>query len=142
MLKVVIDTNCWVQALPKRSSAHWLYQSVIQGKIEIVVSTEILLEYAEILGRFYTPEVADFFLKLLTNLPNLHRNVIDFKWNLIIQDLDDNKFVDCALNAGADLIVTEDRHFNVLAEVTFPKITAENLANFKQRLIEMEIFPE
>lgn len=141
MLKVVIDTNCWVQSLPKRSSTHWLYQSVVQGKIEIVVSTEILMEYAEILGRFYTPEVADLFLKLLTNLPNLHRNMIDFKWNLIIQDPDDNKFVDCALNSSADLIVTEDKHFHVLSSVPFPTMQVENIASFKQTLIENNAFP-
>lgn len=139
MLKVVIDTNCWVQALPRRSSTHWLYECVVQGKVSLVVSTEILMEYAEILGRFYTPEVADLFLKLLTNLPDLERNMIDFQWGLIVQDPDDNKFVDCALNAGADIIVTEDKHFNILSTIPFPYICVENLATFRQRLIKENI---
>ena len=34
-----------------------------------------------------------------------------YKFNLIKSDPDDNKFVDCAVIANAEFIVTEDRHF-------------------------------
>ncbi|MCL2073843.1 MAG: PIN domain-containing protein [Marinilabiliaceae bacterium] len=32
------------------------------------------------------------------------------------------KFVDCALNAGADFIVTNDHHFNILKSLNFPHV--------------------
>ena len=54
-----------------------------------------------------------------------------FRWNLISVDLDDNKFVDCALNAGADFIVTNDKHFNVLKNIDFPKINVIDIDTFK-----------
>jgi predicted nucleic acid-binding protein len=57
-----------------------------------------------------------------------------YKWDLIIADPDDNKFVDCALNAGADFIVTNDRHFNVLKEIDFPPVQVIDIDSFKKIL--------
>jgi len=57
-----------------------------------------------------------------------------FQWNLISSDLDDNKFVDCALNAGADYIVTNDQHFNVLKSIEFPPIKVIDMETFKSML--------
>jgi predicted nucleic acid-binding protein len=55
---------------------------------------------------------------------------------LIVADADDNKFADCALNAGADLIVTNDRHFNVLKSIAFPPIKVVDIETFKRIIIE------
>lgn len=37
-----------------------------------------------------------------------------FDFNLIQADPDDNKFVDCAITAGARYVVTEDHHYDVI----------------------------
>jgi len=58
-----------------------------------------------------------------------------YKWNLITADPDDNKFVDCALNAGADYIVTNDKHFNILNEIEFPPIKVIDIETFKNMLL-------
>jgi predicted nucleic acid-binding protein len=42
--------------------------------------------------------------------------------------------VDCALNAGADYIVTNDQHFNVLKPLGFPSIKIIDLETFKSIL--------
>ena len=47
---------------------------------------------------------------------------------------DDNKFVDCAIVAGADYIVSEDAHFRVLDEIPFPKVCVVRLARFVEEL--------
>jgi uncharacterized protein len=44
-------------------------------------------------------------------------------WQLIEQDVDDNKFVDCAIACNADYLVSNDKHFDVLAPLDFPKVT-------------------
>ena len=66
------------------------------------------------------------------------KNVISitpyYKWNLITTDPDDNKFVDCALNAGVDYIVTNDHHFNVLKALGFPPIKIIDIETFKSIL--------
>ena len=68
----------------------------------------------------------------------LHKNVerIDphFRFGLITADADDNKFVDCAIIAGAKYIVTEDRHFNVLKEIQFPKVEIVGIDRFAEML--------
>ena len=50
-------------------------------------------------------------------------------------DPDDNKFVDRALNACADYIVTNDKHFNVLKSIGFQPIKMINIETFISILI-------
>ena len=50
-------------------------------------------------------------------------------------DPDDNKFVDCAVSANADYIVTNDRHFNVLKGIYFPQVNVIDIDTFKRLLI-------
>ena len=58
--------------------------------------------------------------------------------SLIAADPDDNKFVDCAFAAGADYLVSEDSHFDVLRKTTFPKLNLVTLDEFMEtRLIKM-----
>jgi len=38
----------------------------------------------------------------------------------------------CALNAGADYIVTNDRHFNILNKIEFPPIEVIDIDMFKR----------
>ena len=49
---------------------------------------------------------------------------------MITEDPDDNKFVDCAIAADAELIVTNDKHFDVLRTVSWPKLTIIKLKEF------------
>ena len=58
-----------------------------------------------------------------------------FRWNLITSDPDDNKFVDCALNAGANYIVTNDKHFNRLKKVDIPNINIVDIDTFKKIIL-------
>lgn len=53
-----------------------------------------------------------------------------FRFHLITADPDDNKFVDCAIAANAKYIVTEDHHFDVLKEISFPHIEVISIEQF------------
>ena len=88
------------------------------------------MEYEELLTQFYPVLLAYNALNFIVNSPHTLRINPFYKWYLISADPDDNKFVDCALNAGADYIVTSDRHFNVLKSIDFPPI----------KIIDMEVF--
>ena len=72
---------------------------------------------------------------LLLNSRNVEQVIPYFRWNIIFADPDDNKFVDCAFNAGADYLVTNDKHFNVLRNVDFPKINVINIDTFKKIIL-------
>lgn len=51
---------------------------------------------------------------------------------LIQADPDDNKFVDCAFAANADYLVSEDSHFDVLRNISFPKLNLVTLDEFME----------
>ena len=53
-----------------------------------------------------------------------------FRMRLITSDPDDNKFVDCVFVSGADYLVSEDKHFNILRTTPFPKINIVTLDEF------------
>jgi len=57
-----------------------------------------------------------------------------FRFHLIEQDNDDNKFVDCAIAANARLIVSQDVHFKVLSKIPFPKVEVIDVFTFSEYL--------
>ena len=57
-----------------------------------------------------------------------------FKFHLIEADNDDNKFVDCAIAANATFIVSEDKHFDVLEQIPFPKVLVLRLREFLEMI--------
>ncbi len=67
---------------------------------------------------------------MLLSLKNLEKVDIYFEWRLVTKDPDDDKYVDAAISGGADYIVTNDAHFNVLKTVEFPKIDIINIDQF------------
>lgn len=50
-----------------------------------------------------------------------------YHFELIKADPDDNKFVDCAVAGNAKFIVTEDHHYDILANIAFPHVDIVNL---------------
>ena len=127
-------TNCLIAILPQRSPYHEVWNNFIDRKLELCVSTDILLEYEEILGRLTSSEFADTVIKAIINQPNIHRVETTYFFNLIKQDPDDNKFVDCAICGSAEIIVSNDRHFDVLKKIDYPIIKVEKLQDFVKEL--------
>jgi len=134
-MKIVLDTNCLLRAAPRKSNYHCILTAMQQGRYSLCCSNEILMEYEELLTRFYSLQFANYVLNFIIYSANNTLFITPyFQWNLIPCDPDDNKFVDCALIAGADFIVTNDRHFNVLKSVNFPPIKIIDLETFKDVL--------
>ncbi|GAB3893597.1 putative toxin-antitoxin system toxin component, PIN family [Spirosoma agri] len=134
-MKVVVDTNQLLSSISTKSSSHWLYQAIFSGKFTLCVTTDILAEYDEIIEwGFGRRDVADTVLEALINSPNVELVNVSFYWWLITADPDDNKFSDCAIAGGVDYLVTEDKHFNVLATVEFPRINVIGLEEFYEIL--------
>ena len=98
----------------------------------VFVTTDILSEYEEIISQYMSAEVANEVLQIIENARNVAFITKYYRWNLINNDPDDNKFVDCAISCNARYLVTQDKHFNVLKKVGFPKIEVINIQQFKQ----------
>lgn len=131
-MKVVVDTNILLVSISPRSDANWLWQSLLEGKFEICVTTEILAEYAEIIDREMGHETAEIALDILTDLPNIQFIQRYFAWQLIEADPDDNKFVDCAIAAGAKFLVSEDKHFKILRKFPYFNVEVIALKEFRE----------
>lgn len=131
-MKIVLDTNCLLRAVPNKSDYHCILTALHQGRYTLCCSNGILMEYEEMLIRFYTRQLANNVLSFIFYSVNTSLITPYFQWNLIPADQDDNKFVDCALNAGADFIVTNDKHFEVLKKNDFPKINIIDIETFKE----------
>ena len=70
----------------------------------------------------------------MTIHPFVIKTEIFYQFHLISQDEDDNKFVDCAIAANADYLVSNDKHFQALKTVEFPKVKIFTLSEFAQQL--------
>lgn len=130
MLRVVIDTNCLRASIPPKSPYYQLYLDFKAGKFEWFVSNEILLEYEEILTQTYSSNTAQLVLNQLAIAANVFFTEPTFRWQLIENDPDDNKFADLALCTNADYLVSNDTDFNVFNSLDFPSLSVIDLDSF------------
>jgi putative PIN family toxin of toxin-antitoxin system len=137
-VKLVIDTNVLLISLPRISPYRPIFDSLLNGDFELIISEAIFQEYIEIIGQKTNQQIARNISELLTQLDNVELHQIYFRWNLIIEDPDDNKFVDCAVASNAKYIVTNDKHFNVLKYIDFPKLEVKNADEFLKEVKDKE----
>ena len=130
MRYIVLDTNCLLQALPSNSPFHRIWTEVLEGRICLCANTDILEEYEEILAIKTTPEIARNIVEAIANLSTTVFQNTYVHFELLPADSDDNKFVDCAIASDAEYIVTNDKHFNPLKEIPWPKVEIIKIAEF------------
>ncbi len=131
-MKIVLDTNVLVNSFLKKSKNYWIWKALESQQLTLCVTTDILLEYEEIITRHYKDAlIATFVLDALQIMPNLIYIRKNIFFRLIPQDQDDEKFADCAIAVSADYLVTNDRHFNPLKKLPFPILKIVNEDEFR-----------
>jgi uncharacterized protein len=109
-MKVVFDTNIFISAFVVRGSlGEQAFLLAQRKRFDLYTSVSILTETAQKLRDKFdqSDENIKAALKLISRAstvrkPNVRVNVLE--------DIPDNRILECALDAGADLIVTGDRH--------------------------------
>jgi len=119
-MTTVLDCNILITCLTSRSQYHVIFQALVSGKFNLAVTSDILLEYEEIITEKYGKTTSNAFMALLSELTNVQFINTYYQWNLISADADDNKYCDCAIAANAECLVTEDKHFKILKNIPFP----------------------
>lgn len=94
-----LDTNCLLQVLPTHSPYHNIWTGVLDGSVALCVNTEILNEYEEILSQKTTNAIARNVVEAIARLHTTIYQEVYIHFGLIEKDVDDNKFVDCAVAA-------------------------------------------
>ncbi len=128
--RIVLDTNCLISSLSKRGQYYPVWKGLQEGAYTLCVSTDILEEYAEIISQKMSAQVATNVIHLLLESSNVELVSPYFSLHLIEADHDDDKFVDCAFSANATYIVSNDKHYEVLNKINFPRILVLRLIEF------------
>ena len=125
-------------SLSRRGAYFNVWKGLQQGKYTLCVSNEILEEYEEILTQSTNSVIASNVVQTLLNAPTVEFIEPFYRFNLITQDPDDNKFVDCAIAGNATYIVSNDSHFDVLKQTDFPKLVVKRIQEFS-KILEQEV---
>lgn len=110
-MKVTPDTNFLISATQwDNSVSHKLLVKLIQNDAEIFTTPEILTEFAEVLARDFKldnekiEEILTFVINIVKIIEPLS------KINVVEEDPDDNKVLECAIASSSDYILTYDNH--------------------------------
>lgn len=132
--RIVLDTNCLISSLSRTSDSYVVWRGLYEGRYILCVSNEILAEYQEIIGQKTTPEIAENVIQYLINSEYVEFVNTYYRFELMTADRDDNKFVDCAIAANATYIVSNDKHYRPLMEISYPKLFVVKLMEFVEIL--------
>jgi len=117
-MTVCLDTGVFLQIFGRQQPFYPILRALLDGRLTLAVSTEILLEYEEVTVKLSGIGRWREVVALLDLLAPLHDNVRQiepqYRFGVVVVDPDDNKFCDCAIAAAADFVVTEDNHFAAL----------------------------
>lgn len=110
-MRVTVDTNFLISATQwNYSVAHKLLKIFILSYVKIFTTKEILDETAEVLERDfkYSKDDAENIIEKILLFAKLVES--KQKVNIIKDDPDDNKVIECAVESSSDYIVTYDTH--------------------------------
>ncbi|HLV23888.1 MAG TPA: putative toxin-antitoxin system toxin component, PIN family [Moheibacter sp.] len=131
-MKAVIDTNCLLSCIGKRSNYRNVFDTFLDSKFELCLSTEILLEYEEKFDSFWGQAVTQNLLGVLLTAENTSLYDIFYYFQLVQGDRDDNKFADTYLASNADYLVSNDKKLLALNGLEFPPMHIVQLESFSE----------
>lgn len=135
--KIVLDTNVWVSALLWGGKPAAIIEAAEQGKVNISISEDIVAEISQVLAyhkfqRIYQAtglRREDLIEQVLKTAKFVK---VTNKLQVIHEHPADNKFIESALAAKAEYIVSGDKH--LLNIVAFGKIKMVSVNDFLELL--------
>lgn len=64
-MKIVLDSNVLLVAISKKSKYRPIWDAFLAGKVQMIVSDDVVYEYEEILQRYLTKVVSDIIMEIL-----------------------------------------------------------------------------
>lgn len=86
------------------------------------------------MSRNLSPLISEYIITVILNRKNVRKLDPSFEFHCIVADPDDDKFVDCAVAGNAKYIVSQDHHFNVLKQISFPHVEVVTIQQFLKEL--------
>jgi putative PIN family toxin of toxin-antitoxin system len=133
MLKVVLDTNVLISAILFGGKPRQILEKAIRGEIRLCLSEPILEELKGVLRRSkfdYSLEMIQFILTELTGIADFVNPSGTI--NVVLEDPEDSRILECAVEAKANYIISGDSHLLKLSR--YRNIEVVNAVAFLERL--------
>ena len=122
-MKITADTNFLISATQwDNSVSHKILIKLIKADAKIFITKEILEEFSEVLQRdfkFNEKEINKIIEKVLGFAVIFETKS---KFDVVKEDPDDNKVLECAFDSGSEYIISYDTHLLKIKEFRNIKI--------------------
>jgi putative PIN family toxin of toxin-antitoxin system len=111
VLRVVLDTNVLISAILFGGRPRQILEKAIRGEIQLCLSEPVLEELKGVLRRpkfDYSPEAVQVILTELIAISDFVNPSKTLR--VVSEDAEDNRILECAVEAGANYIITGDIH--------------------------------
>ncbi len=121
-MKVVLDTNVVISGMLTPAGTPGIIVDLwADGKIEVVVSQAVVMEYMGVLLRpkFAKVGTVEERQQLLEGFINLTNTILvspDMEINAVTADRSDNRFLECARAGETNCLISGDDHLLALGE--------------------------
>lgn len=142
-MKIVIDTNVLISATFWNGASSEIINKVEENEIELILSEDIFKEYCEVLDY---EEIQNKIKNKNLEMKRSAEKILSIssiivpknKFEVIKEDIEDNKILECAVEGNVNYIVTQDNHLLKLKKfenikILDPKEFIEILNNLKIR---------
>lgn len=141
MIKIVLDTNVAISSvIAEKGKPAVVFERIIKGDVINYTSKEIIEEIKEVINR---PKIRKYISKQQSGeFIGMYKKVsITIKPTVSIQEIeedpDDDKFLECAIEADVDYIISGDPHLTNIEN--YKEI---NIVTPKQFLEKVDFFVE
>jgi putative PIN family toxin of toxin-antitoxin system len=109
-MKFVLDTSVYIAAFLNKGLASNILLLGKQGAVKLYISPEIQEEVEEILAWKFKVDNYQIMVFMDLVLKSTKKVIPQQVLNVIKADPDDNKILECTVEAQADLIISMDKH--------------------------------
>lgn len=114
-LNVVLDTNVWISIFLNKTLGGEFSKLLEEDRVDVYISQQILEEISKVL---IYPKITELLKLSGVSVKQILENIVEsskqvnpkLELDSIKEDFEDNKILECALEAGADFIVSGDAH--------------------------------
>lgn len=133
-MRVVLDVNVVVSGIFWSGPPNAILRRWLQGKMTLLVSAPILVEYREVLERMTGSSGTAIFTKWNRLLTEFSEIVEPRKRAGICRDPDDDKYLEAAAGGNAQVLVSGDKDLLVLKKIDgIPILTPRAFLQFGEK---------
>lgn len=126
-MKITTDTNVLISSTFLEGASDKIMQKVENKEVELILSRGLINEFTRVLDY---DEIKDKIKDKNLEVRRSVEKVVSIstiveptqKFDVVKEDLDDNKVIDCAVEGNVDYIITQDNHLLKIKEFKGIKI--------------------